>query len=158
GGTGNESMYVVLSDGTSATASPPQTVGAGATTVTFGGMNASPLADGSISVSVKISDPAGNHTTYNGTFATKDTVPPLPPTSAHVAAGPSNAVDVVNLASVSSVVCAVGFSGSANPTDVATITLSDGTAGVSSPAQPVSPGGTVVFPGVNAGALADGAI
>jgi hypothetical protein len=158
GDAGGESMYVVLSDGVSSTASVPQTLASGAASVTFASLDASPLVDGPITVTVHVSDTAGNQTTYAGTPATKDTLPPVAPSSAHVDATVSSAIDVINQSSVAAVAVSVGFAAGANAADFATVTLSDGTNGVSSPSQSVVPNGTVTWSGIAAGSLADGTI
>jgi ASPIC and UnbV/FG-GAP-like repeat/Bacterial Ig domain len=157
GDGGNESMYVVVSDGVSSQASLPQSLGAAASHVGFAGLNCTPLADGSIEVTVTVTDPAGNATTYVGTPATKDTQPPSGPASAHVSASTGNPIDFINAATSGSVSCDVVF-GAGNPADVATVTLSDGTSGASSPAMAVNPGRPVSYTGINAGLLADGPV
>jgi hypothetical protein len=157
GEAGNESMYVVLSDGISSQASLPQVLGPGAALVAFTNLDCTPLADGPVSIVVHVTDQAGNPGMYSGTSATKDTVGPTAPTSAHVVPSAGNPVDVINIASSGAVACDVTY-GAGSASDVATVSLSDGIAGVSSGALSVAPGGTVSYSGIGTGSLADGPV
>ena len=68
--------------GASVTATAPATQGAG--TVTLTGIDASGLADGSVTVSATSSDAAGNTSSARTRTVTKDTVAPAAPTASYV--------------------------------------------------------------------------
>jgi hypothetical protein len=157
GDAGNETMYVVVTDGVSSQASLPQTLAAGPALVGFGGIDCTPLADGPVTLSVNVTDAAGNPAVFTGTPATKDTVGPSSPTSAHVIPTAGNPIDTITTMNVAATGVSVAFGASGSGSDSATVTLSDGSIGVSSGAQSVVPNGSVTYT-LNATALADGPV
>jgi 6-phosphogluconolactonase (cycloisomerase 2 family) len=154
-----DTVRVTLDDGATQVASATQSSTAGAGTLTFVGLHASTLADGTVAVLVELVDPAGNATNAAGTAATKATSGPAAPTSAAVAAGASNAAGTINLASSASVTVAVNLGAAAVATDTVRVILDDGAAQVASPTQASTNGaGTLTFAALDASSLADGAV
>ncbi|MEZ6196270.1 MAG: hypothetical protein R3F20_11180 [Planctomycetota bacterium] len=133
----------------------PVPAGGGATP--FGPFDLGALQDGSLTLSLTLTDPVGNRTVFAGTPALKTTNGPAAPLSAVVAAGPANAAGVINASTESSVSVQVVLGPTSTPGDGITVHLSDGVTTASSATQP-APGGaaTVTVVGIDASALADG--
>ena len=94
---GNESISVTLSDGVNTpVSSSSQMAPAGGGVMTFSGINASSLNDGSLSLIVNVVSPGGATSSFNGTPATKDSSAPVVPSALAVAAGGSNLANEVN--------------------------------------------------------------
>jgi large repetitive protein len=86
-------VTVTLSDGSnSVTQTTSGTNGAG--TITVGGFNAAGLGDGTITISAKSADAAGNISSVRSTTVTKDTAAPAAPTAAYT--DNNNAADQVS--------------------------------------------------------------
>ena len=116
-------------------------------------LDASTLVDGPISVSVTQTDAYDNIAIYVGTPASKDTVSPIAPTSAQVAAGAQNAADYINLANVATVQISTAWPAGADAADTYVATVGGS---VQSSSSAVLPGATSTV-SVDASALADGA-
>ena len=71
GSSATDTAKVTLGDGTSdvTSAEVPAPVGGGL--LSFTGIDCSGLSDGAVTVSVQVTDPAGNSTSFSGTAATK---------------------------------------------------------------------------------------
>jgi hypothetical protein len=75
-------VTVTLTDGSrTVTQTAAGTTGAG--TITVGGLDAGQLADGSVTISAKSTDAAGNVSTIRSTTVTKDTSAPAAPSAAY---------------------------------------------------------------------------
>lgn len=156
---GSETVAPTLTDGTSTLMLGMQSAGAGGGNLTFGTIDTTSLLDGTVSVGGTVSDPAGNVATIGPFTFTKDTVAPATPTTYVVAAGPSNAQDVINIASVNAVGIDLDWPANSEAGDTATLTLGDGAATVMSPLQVVPGGGGMAsVANIDASSLADGTI
>ena len=157
---GNETASLTISDGSSSLPFGPFTPPAGGGSAQVGPFDLSSLADGAISLSMSLSDFAGNSSTGNGTAANKLTVSFAAPTSFNVAASASNLIDIINQPTESSVSVELQFPVSYDGTESATIRLLDGV----NPAISVGPmsipvgGGSVTFSGIDSSSLNDGSI
>ena len=86
-------VSVTLSDGSNAvTRTASGTNGAG--TITVGGFNTASLADGTITISAKSTDAAGNVSTVRSTTVTRDTVAPAAPSATYT--DNNNAADQIS--------------------------------------------------------------
>ncbi|MCA9322264.1 MAG: hypothetical protein KDB53_16100, partial [Planctomycetes bacterium] len=125
---------------------------------TAGTVDLSGLADGTLEITARVRDTAGNNRTFSGYFVTKDTTAPAAPTSAQVAAG-ANPVDFINAASAGSVMVDVALAASSVSTDQVRVTLSDGSIVATSNLTAATNGaGTLSLGPINASGLGDGPI
>ena len=150
---GDETYSVTLAGSlTSANATAP--VGGGSTMTSF---DASALADGAVSISVAVSDPAGNTASMNGTAATKDTVPPAAATSASISPTAQNPAHWINSTTSGAASASVSLGASSEAGDQVSVTLAQGALTVSSSAQPATGGmETLSYVGLDTTAFADG--
>ncbi|MEE2711253.1 MAG: FG-GAP-like repeat-containing protein, partial [Planctomycetota bacterium] len=84
--------------------------------------NLSTLLDGTLTVSMTATDPAGNQGVFaTGTNPTKDTAKPFAPSSIGVPMSAANPADFINAQTVTSVSCTVTYDGSMDGTEIATL-------------------------------------
>lgn len=114
---------------------------------TIGPLDLSGLADGPVTASLVLTDPAGNVAPAVTTLATKDTVPPLQATI-DVLTDPVNALNQTS----------VSLAGKAEPDMVILWTASEATRRELSGSATVLPDGTYSVTGINLSALADGEV
>ncbi|MEZ6196224.1 MAG: hypothetical protein R3F20_10950 [Planctomycetota bacterium] len=157
---GTESATVTVTDGAMASVSyMQQAITAGGGTQSFGPMDLSSLADGSLTITVTVTDPNGN--SRDDTYAaTKDATVPSPATAAAIPNGGATMPgDTINDATKSSVSVDVTFPATSQSSDLVTVTLGDGllTAQSSATAAPAG-AGTITIGGIDASLLMDGAI
>ncbi|HGY91664.1 MAG TPA: hypothetical protein ENK43_10890, partial [Planctomycetes bacterium] len=156
---GTEMVTVTLFDGITSVTSTQQTAPSGGGTMSFSGIDASALVDGGVTLTVSVTDAAQNMQSFTGTAITKDTANPVVPTAANVAAGAGNPQDVINISSETSVSVSATFPATADGSETATVTMSDGSASVTSSGVSVpAGGGTVTFSALDLSSLADGSI
>ena len=159
GSDGSETAVVTLFDGAASASSGAVSVSAGGGSVSFNGIDASALSDGSVSVTLAVSDASGNMMTFVGTAALLDATLPVIPTSANVTAGATNLIDQINLSNQGSVDATAVWPGGADGTEVAFITFSDGAGNTSTASMsPASGGGSLTFAATDLSSLADGPI
>ncbi|HGY90648.1 MAG TPA: hypothetical protein ENK43_05685, partial [Planctomycetes bacterium] len=153
-------VQIQLDDGANAIQSAPLPAPAGGGLLTFSGLDATSLQDGSLTLSIDLIDASLNVTTAPGQPVTKDTVPPALPTAALLPNSGTNPLNVVNLANVNSPVFQVSLPASYLGSETVTLILTDGVGPIllSAPASPPAGGGTLTVAGPDLTALADGSI
>jgi len=116
------------------------------------------LLDGVVTIAGVVRDSANNPVPFDADPAIKDTVLAAP-TEAVLAAGPSNAVGVVNQANASAAVVSVLFPEASLDTDTARVIVFDAAQQVMSPAlNPLGGENVLLFQDLDLSLLADGAI
>ncbi|MCB9832887.1 MAG: VCBS repeat-containing protein [Planctomycetes bacterium] len=153
---GSEMASVTLSDGSNPDVTDgPQAVSMGGGSMSFSGLDCSGLADGSVTVTVTITDGHGNSSQATLLTATKDVAAPAQPTAAKVVATMNNADHYINAASETAVSVELTFPVGSNADDVATVTLDDGSASVTGQINAPAGGGTVTVTGINSSTLGE---
>ncbi|HGY91094.1 MAG TPA: hypothetical protein ENK43_07970, partial [Planctomycetes bacterium] len=153
-------QFALTSDGGGSIASPSAAAPTGGGAFTFPPLDVSALSDGNLTLTITVTDEAGNPTALTGTPAILDTQGPDAPLSAHVAAGASNAIDVINPTNEASVSIDVALDTGSLSTDTLQATLSDGVGGSVVSGTLSAPGGaaTLTFTGIDVSSLADGTL
>ncbi|HGY91039.1 MAG TPA: hypothetical protein ENK43_07690, partial [Planctomycetes bacterium] len=155
GASASDLATVTLSDGTTTVSSTPINANPGGMTNHV--INAQGLSDGALTMSVDVTDSAGNTASFSGNAVTKDTTPPMGPSSSNVAAGANNAINIVNTFNVTTSQIDVAWPAGSDASDTFTITVSDGAASVISVSANVTPGATTMT-SLDLSSLADGAL
>jgi 6-phosphogluconolactonase (cycloisomerase 2 family) len=156
---GDETANVILSSDGGGSLNFGTPVPAGGGTATIGPFASTPLSDGNVSLTIEITDPAGNLTSFTGTPALKDVAPATDPLTAGVSAGPQNPANFINATTRNGVAVEVVLGASAEATDSVTVTLVDSAmtpTAVTAAQNPVAGGGTLSFAGIDASGLIDG--
>jgi hypothetical protein len=158
GNASTDTVKVTLTSDTSVTGSIASPGAAGGT-VTVARMNATGLADGSVSVSAVVTDLAGNSSTARTSTTTKDTAAAAPVSvSLTNGLGQNNAyINGTNAGSLSYSVVIPANGGNA-ATDTVKVTLTSAASVNGTVASPGTVGGTVSVMGINASGLTDGAV
>ncbi len=153
-------QFALSSDAGGSVTSPAAAAPAGGGAFTFPALDVSALNDGNLTLTVTVTDQAGNPTSTSGTPAILDTQGPDAPLSAHVTAGPSNALDVINPTNEASVSIEVTLDTGSLSGDVLQATLSDGqgTSVLSGVLNPPGGAATITFTGIDTTSLADGTL
>ncbi|MEE9392908.1 MAG: beta-propeller fold lactonase family protein [Planctomycetota bacterium] len=157
---GDEIVDITMTSNNGGNLSLSPSAPAGGGIVNATGINSTPLADGTISIVMTLTDPAGNVRVTNGTPATKDSTDSSDATSVFVAMGSSNPQGFINAANVGAVTVTIAFDPNADPADTVTVKFTDDMALTIAPATAGSPnpGGTINLGTFNLTALDDGFI
>ncbi len=161
GADGTETVIVTLADSNGANpdvVGGPQNLPNGQTTMSFAGLDASGLDDGSISVVVTVSDDQGNDVDGATLTAPKDVVDPMPATAGAIPSAAGNSADFVAIANESSVSVNVTLPASSVTTDTVTVTLDDGSNSVMGTVAGFNGAGNVTVSGINASSLNESAL
>jgi hypothetical protein len=154
-------VVLTLSDGHGNTVQKTKAATSGAGTVTFTGVDASTLVDGSVGISAVAKSSYGDASQAAMTTAPKDTVAPATPTSVTLTNGGGSGSAFINSANKASLNYNVVEPTSANNSTTDTVSLKLSSSGGGTPVTTTnsgqgSSGGTVSFSGINASALTDG--
>lgn len=158
GSLATDTVVATLTDSAGHTATGSASAIAGAGNVMVGPIDATPLNDGSIEITVVIQRNGQSSAAAFAGIVTKDALLPASPIALEIPASSTNLVNAVNLNNLSSVAVTMNFPPEANPSDLVSVIISDGTNFFETIQQNIVPGGQNVFTGINASSLVDGAV
>lgn len=158
GSLATDTVVATLTDSAGHTASASASAIAGAGNVMVGPIDATPLNDGSIEITVVVQRNGQSSAAAFAGVVTKDALLPASPIALEIPASSTNLVNGVNLNNLANVAVTMSFPPEANPSDLVSVIVSDGTNFFETIQQNIVPGGQNIFTGINASSLVDGAV